>query len=60
MIFTTDIDGVQTRVSPEEIEQYREVLIELRNAALDATDFDRAVVLSHTIAFLHSVKQHAE
>jgi hypothetical protein len=49
------VDGVE--YTPEAVESVRELVIELRNASLDAERFDYAVGLSHAIAYLGEYKE---
>ena len=49
------VDGVE--YTPEAVESVRELVIELRNGALDANRFDYAVGLSHAIAYLGEYKE---
>lgn len=50
-----DVDGVE--YTPDAIEGIRELIIELRNGALDAQRFDYAVGLSHSLAYLAQYKE---
>lgn len=46
--------------SKEEVAGLREVVIELRNAALEAANFDYAVSLSHVVAVMSIVLENME
>lgn len=52
------VDGVE--YTPEAIQSIREMIIELRNAALDAERFDYGVGLSHALVYLSHYKKHVE
>lgn len=52
------IDG--HRFDKEEVTRIRNRVIELRDAALTANDFDYAVILSYNIGILHQVIQELE
>jgi hypothetical protein len=51
----TKVEGVE--YSPEAVDSIRDVIIELRNAALTVPDFHRAVALSHALAYLADYRE---